>query len=61
MLGVSKIVILMTGMGRDTEHTKIVLPSLSKGKAKLVQRELLIRARRHVPQPQPVQPAVEIE
>lgn len=47
--GISQIVIFMTGADREFGHTKIVLPALSKTKAKVVQRELLVRARRHVP------------
>jgi membrane protein YdbS with pleckstrin-like domain len=49
LLGVSQIVIFMTGSEREAGHTKIVLPALGKAKAKLVQGELLTRARRHVP------------
>lgn len=50
MIGVSEIVILMTGSDKDAGHTKIVLPAIGKTKAKVVQKELLVRARRHVPQ-----------
>ena len=50
--GVSQIVIFMTGSDREAGHTRIVLPALSKSKAKLVQGELLSRARRHVARPQ---------
>jgi membrane protein YdbS with pleckstrin-like domain len=45
--GVSRIVIFMTGSERDSAHNKIVLPAVGKTKAKLVQKELLVRARRH--------------
>lgn len=57
LLGVSQIVIFMTGSDRgDVGHTRLVLPALSKAKAKLVQRELLARARRHMaPAPPPPQ------
>lgn len=48
-MGVSKIIILMTGSDRDAMHNKIVLPAVGKTKAKLVQKELLVRARKHVP------------
>ncbi len=49
LVGVSEIVIFMTGSDRETGHTKIVLPAVSRTKARIVQRELLVRARRHVP------------
>lgn len=49
LIGVSQVVILMTGSDRDAGHTKIVLPAIGRAKAKLVQQELLTRARRHVP------------
>ncbi len=48
MAGVSKIIILMTGSQHDPAHNKIVLPAVGKKKAKLVQQELLVRARRHM-------------
>jgi len=48
MVGVSQIVIYMTGGERESSHNKIVLPAVGKTKAKLVQKELLQRARRHV-------------
>lgn len=47
LIGVSKIIILMTGSDRDTRRNQIVLPAVGKRKAKLVQTELLSRARRH--------------
>jgi membrane protein YdbS with pleckstrin-like domain len=47
MVGVSQITIFMTGADPDSEHSKIVLPAVGRRKAKLVQKELLIRARRH--------------
>lgn len=47
LAGVSKIVIFMTGNEKDSPHNKIVLPAIAKNKAKLVQKELLSRARRH--------------
>jgi uncharacterized membrane protein YdbT with pleckstrin-like domain len=46
-IGVSKLVIMMTGSDRDTRRNQIVLPAVGKKKAKLVQGELLRRARRH--------------
>jgi membrane protein YdbS with pleckstrin-like domain len=46
MTGVSKIVIYMAGE-RDSTHNRITLPAVGKKKAKLVQQELLVRARRH--------------
>jgi len=48
MVGVSKIVIFMNGSEKDAGHNKIVLPAVGKTKAKLVQKELLIRARQHM-------------
>jgi membrane protein YdbS with pleckstrin-like domain len=48
MAGVSQIVIFMTGAERDAANNKIVLPAVGKTKARLVQKELLVRARRHV-------------
>lgn len=54
MMGVSQIIIIMTGTGHVSEHNKIVLPAVGQRKAKAVQKELLIRARKHVPQAQPV-------
>ena len=46
--GVSQIVILMMGGDQGPGQNKIILPTVGKTKAKLVQKELLIRARRHV-------------
>lgn len=45
--GVSKIIIYMTGAEKDSTHNKILLPALGKKKARIVQQELLQRARRH--------------
>ncbi len=53
MMGVSQVIILMTGSDRDAAHNKITLPAVGKSKAKMVQKELLVRARKHVP-PSPV-------
>ncbi|HEX4104013.1 MAG TPA: PH domain-containing protein [Candidatus Paceibacterota bacterium] len=47
LAGVSKVVIFMTGNEKDSPHNKIVLPAVGSKKAKLVQKELLSRARRH--------------
>jgi membrane protein YdbS with pleckstrin-like domain len=44
--GVSQIVIFMIGGERDTSQNKIVLPAVGKNRAKLVQKELLVRARK---------------
>lgn len=52
MIGVSKVIILMTGSDRNTQRNQIVLPAVGKRKSKLVQAELLRRARRH-PMAQP--------
>jgi membrane protein YdbS with pleckstrin-like domain len=46
--GVSQIVIFMTGSEKDAAHNKIVLPGVGRTKARLVQKELLVRARKHV-------------
>ena len=46
-IGVSKIIIMMTGSDRDTRRNQIVLPAVGRTKARLVQAELLQRARRH--------------
>ncbi|HVM76749.1 MAG TPA: PH domain-containing protein [Candidatus Paceibacterota bacterium] len=46
MIGVSRIVILMTG-DKLSPQNQIVLPGVGRTKAKLVQRELLTRARKH--------------
>jgi membrane protein YdbS with pleckstrin-like domain len=48
MAGVSKVIILMTGAQHDPAHNKIILPAVGRKKAKLVQQELLTRARRHM-------------
>ena len=48
MAGVSQIIITMIGSEHDPAHNKIVLPAVGKTKARLVQKELLVRARRHV-------------
>jgi len=54
LTGVSQMVIFMTGAEREPGHNKIVLPTIGKAKAKLVQKELLMRARRHVVAPQSI-------
>jgi len=48
LTGVSQVIIFMTGSERDPTHNKIILPTVGKAKAKLVQKELLMRARRHM-------------
>jgi len=48
LAGVSELVIFMSGSDKDAIHNKIILPALGKTKAKLVQKELLVRARKHV-------------
>jgi uncharacterized membrane protein YdbT with pleckstrin-like domain len=57
MAGVSKVIILMTGSQHDPAHNRIVLPAVGKTKAKLVQQELLTRARRHATGNYPEPPA----
>lgn len=49
MFGVSQVVIVMTGMDRESGHAKLVLPAVGRTKARVVQKELLVRARKHVP------------
>jgi len=49
MIGVSRIVILMTG-DKSNPQNQLILPGVGKTKAKLVQRELLARARKHFSQ-----------
>jgi hypothetical protein len=46
MVGVSQIIIYLTGAERESGHTKIVLPGVGRKKAKLVQKELLVRAKK---------------
>ena len=46
-IGVSQVIILMTGSDRDVHRNQIILPAVSNKKARLVQAELLRRARRH--------------
>lgn len=46
--GVSQIFIVMTGAEREGGHNKIVLPAVGKGRAKAIQKELLVRARKHI-------------
>lgn len=55
MAGVSQIVIFMNGGEHSGAHNKIVLPAVGKKKAKLVQQELLSRARRHVMDDRPIE------
>lgn len=43
LIGVSRILIFLDG--DETGHAKIILPAVSRKKAKLVQKELLVRAR----------------
>jgi membrane protein YdbS with pleckstrin-like domain len=46
LVGVSRIIIFLTGSERESGHTKIILPGVGGKKAKLVQKELLVRARK---------------
>jgi uncharacterized membrane protein YdbT with pleckstrin-like domain len=46
--GVSHVIIFMIGSEKNSSHNKIVLPAVGKRKAKLVQKELLVRARGHI-------------
>jgi uncharacterized membrane protein YdbT with pleckstrin-like domain len=45
-IGVSKLIILMTGSDRTSQRNQIVLPAIGRKKARIVQAELLRRARR---------------
>ncbi len=47
IVGVSQIIIFMNGSEHAGAHNKIVLPAVGKTKAKLVQKELLVRARKN--------------
>ena len=47
MIGVSQIVILMTGSEQGTRRSEIILPAVGRTKARLVQKELLVKARKH--------------
>ena len=48
LVGMSTVIILLSGIQHDPAHSKIILPGLGRTKAKLVQKELLVRARQHV-------------
>lgn len=47
VFGVSQLIILMAGGDRESHHNQIILPGLGHKRAKLIQKELLIRAREH--------------
>lgn len=57
LIGVSQLVIIMTGLDRDGRRAQIVLPAVGMTKARLVQKEILIRARRHFASVAPATPA----
>lgn len=59
LIGVSQIIIHMSGSEKDTSHNKIVLLAVGKKRAKLVQKELLVRARKHVAHAHPEGPLTE--
>ncbi len=59
LIGVSQVIIHMSGSERDTSHNKIVLVAIGKSKAKLVQKELLVRARKHVAHAHPDEPPTD--
>ncbi|MDE2018953.1 MAG: PH domain-containing protein [Patescibacteria group bacterium] len=46
-MGVSEVVILMAGIDREDRRNQISLPAIGKTKARIVQKELLQRARKH--------------
>ncbi|MGB7957545.1 MAG: PH domain-containing protein [Minisyncoccia bacterium] len=48
LAGVSDIVIVMIGSERNSAHNRIILPAVGKKRARLVQKELLVRARGHI-------------
>ena len=48
LAGVSDVVIVMIGSERSSAHNKIVLPAVGRKRARLIQKELLVRARRHI-------------
>jgi membrane protein YdbS with pleckstrin-like domain len=50
VVGVSKLVIFLTGSEKEGSHNKLILPAVGKTKAKAVQKELLLRARKHMVQ-----------
>lgn len=50
LIGVSEIIILMTGSDTGPGKSEIILPAVGRGRAKLVQQEILKRARRHLGQ-----------
>lgn len=47
MVGVSTLVIILAAARHEEDHNRIILPGLGRTKAKLVQKEILQRARRH--------------
>ncbi len=53
MIGVSQLVILMAGLNREGQHAQLILPGVGKKRAKMLQKELLIRAREHFTSPPP--------
>ena len=47
-VGVSQILIFLAGADQEESQMKIVLPAIGKKKAKLVQKELLVRMRQRI-------------
>ncbi len=47
LVGVSTVVLVLSATQQASDYNRIVLPGVGKTKAKLVQKELLVRARRH--------------
>ena len=47
LIGVSQLIIIMTGIDKNGQRNQIILPAVGRTKAHLVQKELLVRARRH--------------
>lgn len=47
MTGVSSLVIFLSGGQHDSPHNRIALPGMAVRQARRVQKELLVRARRH--------------
>ncbi len=47
LIGVSQLIIFLAGPEQESHHTKILLPGVGRTRARLIQQELLARARRH--------------
>ena len=47
-MGVSQLIIFLAGANQEESQMKIILPAVSSQKAKLVQKELLVRMRQNI-------------